>query len=110
MVAWAEVFDPVQTLDDECHRCSSWENDMTATARRELDDMPLVHEFIRMLGRRPTEVELREYRRSGVLVRMQLRHRVRLARRASSSGSDVARAGHHAPDRCRADPGQAVLR
>lgn len=50
---------------------------MTATADEIVADTPLVHQFIRLHGRRPTPDELREYRRSGLLAQMRVRHRMR---------------------------------
>ena len=50
---------------------------MTATADRVLDDMPLVHQFIRVHGRRPTPEELRDHQRSGLLLYLQVRHGLR---------------------------------
>jgi len=50
---------------------------MTATAERVADETPLVHQFIRLHGRRPTDAELRDYRRSGLLLQVEIRHRLR---------------------------------
>lgn len=56
---------------------------MTATIDRAHDDSPLVHQFVRLHGRRPTSTELRDYRRSGLVTQAQARHRYGLRRWAA---------------------------
>ena len=50
---------------------------MTAMAERVPDETPLVQQFIQLHGRRPTEAELRAYRRSGLLIQVAIRRRLR---------------------------------